>query len=96
LLIIPIIDQARTETSTPMRAYITTFFAFFVFSSSHEDTSIIIPPIITAITAITATYLIHVAIIFPSISKPHASVLVFSQPGSFPQSISGIFTATVT
>jgi hypothetical protein len=63
-----IIDQAETDINTHARAQMIMLFAFFVFSSSPLDIRYIIPPIITAITAITAIYWINRAIIFPSIS----------------------------
>jgi hypothetical protein len=42
-----------------------TLFAFFVFSSCPDESKYIIPPTITAITAIIATYFIPVAITPP-------------------------------
>jgi hypothetical protein len=61
-------DHAEIEMNTQASAQIITLFAFFVFSSSPLEMRYIIPPIITAITAITAIYLISSAIMFHRIS----------------------------
>lgn len=84
-------DHARTEINTPTKAHIMIFFARFVFSSSPLESKYIIPHAITASTAITATYLIIVAITAPIIlytpvSDNETPVL---QPGSSQQFISG-------
>jgi hypothetical protein len=68
LLIIFIRDHAEIEINTHTSAQIIILFAFFIFSSSQLEIRYIIPPNITAITAITATYLISKAITFQSIS----------------------------
>lgn len=85
-----IIDQAEIEINTHTSAQIIMLFAFLVFSSSPLDMRYIIPPIITAITAITAIYWISKAIIFPIISytqAPDADAL--EHPGNPPHSTSG-------
>lgn len=56
-------DHAIDETNTPTNAQIIIVRAFFIFSSSQLEVRNIIPHIITAITAITATYFISAAII---------------------------------
>jgi hypothetical protein len=82
-------DQAATDVNTHTSAHIIIFFAFFVFSSSPLEIRYIIPPNITAITAITATYLISNVIIFPSISYIHDHTAALEQPGKPQHSTSG-------
>lgn len=85
-------DQAITEVNTPTSAHIITRLALEVFSSSPLDTRYMIHPIIIAITAITAIYLITAEIIFaintytPSPSPESAAV---PHHGRLPQFTSG-------
>ena len=62
-----------------------TFFAFLVFSSSHEERRYNIPQYISASTAITAVYCMTDAINFHIISKLAPSL----QPGKPQQSTGG-------
>jgi len=87
LLTIDTRAQADTDKKVPTNAHIIMLFARFVFSSSPLDTRYIIPPTITARTAITATYLIPTAI------TPHSTLyrfVSFEGHGSPPQFTSGI------
>jgi hypothetical protein len=60
-------DHAEIDINTPTNAQIMRLLAFLVFSSSQLERRYITHPIITAITAITATYLISRVITFPII-----------------------------
>lgn len=93
-----IIHQAEIETITQTSDQVIHDFAFFAFSSSHHDNKYIIPLIIKAITAITATNCITCHIILVMNSKPilfeidgavGTQGLVSTQPGNQIQLTSG-------
>jgi len=73
------------------------FFAFFVFSSCPLESKYIIPPNITAKTAITATYCIPVEIVVQITQKVSVSEKPQSeQPGRLPQFTGGTAENTTT
>ncbi len=83
-----------TESKTQTKDQIIHVFAFFTFSSSPHETRYIIPLIISAITAITATYLISSAM-SPDTNWIGLSELVLVEHhGSPPQSILGAAAKT--
>ncbi len=88
-------NQAETDTTTQRSAHIIHLFAFFVLSSSPQETRYITQAIIRAITAKTATYFIISPIIFaitPTALLFEVLTLAISiqpQPGSPAQLISG-------
>lgn len=83
-----IIYQEETESRTPARDQIIHVFAFFTFSSSPHEIRYKIPLNISAITAITATYLIASAIRLET-NPIGASTFAVSHQGRSPQFISG-------
>ena len=90
LLSILIIDHAAIDINTHASDHMITFFALFIFSSSQPEIRYSTPPIITAITAMTATYFISVAMREPITQKTADSEFGH---GRAPQSISGILEA---
>lgn len=84
-------NQEETERSTHTSDHMIQVFAFLIFSSSPHERRYIIPLIIRAITAKTATYWItfqirsHIKVIgaFAQLTEPPP------QPGRSPQSILG-------
>lgn len=88
--------QAETERITQISDHIIHVFAFFTFSSSQPDMRYIIPLIIRAITAITATYWIKRPIKWEINSVAvWSSPPVHLHPGSQSHFISGAAEKTV-
>ena len=90
-----IIAQALVDTKTPTKAQVIHFFAFLTHSSSHPEVRYIIPDIINAITAITATYLIPEDIRFHKKSKNDFPVTQELHPGNPVQTTGGPPAKTV-
>ena len=87
-----IIDHAEIERNTQTKDHISHLLALLVFSSSHQETKYIIPLIISATTATTATYFITSAV---RLDTNHSTAFLsefHSQPGN--QVHSHIFGAT--